>query len=203
MIGGSSISSISVGSSFNDRKEPGIGFSLSEKRTYGAEVVALGTVVVDLGDGSSTKQAFGMIPISFPGLGSSASQKEAFGVEWVVGGVASPDLGTAFTSHETFGWIADYLIDGVPVMTASRSGSTVTIDIDNLGNTPVNIWKTDEHRQNFTFVGNYEVSDFPIEITGVTGNPKFKAAFAVVAIRSGQETTSSGRRSRSKFTIQE
>ena len=203
MIGGASISSISLGSSFNDRKEPGIGFSLSEKRTYGVEAVGLGTVVVDLDNSNSTKQAFGLIPISFPGLGSAASQKQTFGVEALVSGVATPDLGTAFTEHRTFGWIADYLIAGVPVMTASRSGSTVTIDIDNLDNTPVNIWKTDEHRQNFTFVGNYEVTDFPIEITGVTGNPKFKAAFAVVAMRSGQETTSSGRRSRSKFTIQE
>lgn len=171
---------------------------------------------------SQYMEAFGLKPITFPGVGTAlqtieafgphivmvafcgvANQKtEAFGFTPTVSGIATPDLGIAIQKMEAFGAITDYLTEGEPKLVVSRSGTTVTVDVQNLENTPVSIWTAEGHRANFSFLNNYQTGDFPVTIEDVSSNLKVKAAFAVIAIRGGAESRTEGRRSPSKYTIE-
>lgn len=197
MIGGHEIAGSEAAGEFQDLKTPVVGNADQQLEAYGLKPITLPV----LGKADQELEAYGAHIVMVAFCGVARQETHAYGFTPVVSGTATPGLGKALQELHVHGMVANYKVDGVPQISVSRTGTDITVNVSNVDNTPVSIWKADSHRANYIFVNNYQPGEFPVIITG-SGNTKIKAAFAVIADRGGAETRTEGRRSPSQYTIE-
>jgi hypothetical protein len=104
---------------------------------------------------------------------------------------------------EAFDGVSDYSVTDIPDLIVSRVGNTVTINVGNLSNTRVNLYKASGVVGNFGSPAEDVPGDYPLTDGVTAGDFKYKASFVSVGTRNGSPHSVEGTRSFPRYAIDE
>jgi hypothetical protein len=91
------------------------------------------------------------------------------------------------------------LVDDIPNIVVNRSGTTVSIDVLNMGDSPVFIYKGPETKSTFSLLTN--TSSFPyVDSIDDQTSPKYKASFGITGNIGGDPVKLEGIKSRTRYS---